>query len=270
MLKFDNICRNVCSLVIEVGSYVYEERMKLREEDIIVKGLHNFVSYVDMTSEDMLKAGLRKIFLDAGFICEESGEDRRFEYNWVIDPLDGTTNYIHGMPFYSISVALMRREEVILGVVYDIERRNIYYSYEGLDCSYKNSDKIYISNVRLIEDALVGTGFPYSDFKYMVEYIELFKYFMEHSHGVRRPGSAALDLVLTGEGVFDIFYEYGLSSWDVAAGSFIVKQSGGIVGDFEGGENYIFGREIVATNRYLYKKVIELTKKYFKEKNKNI
>ncbi len=254
-------------MVENVGNYIEKERNNLKQEDIKVKGLHNFVSYVDMKSEDMLKTELILLFKEAGFIGEESGNDIKNEYNWVVDPLDGTTNYIHGVPFYSISVGLLKGNEVVLGVVYDIVRRNVYYSYDGLKCSYKNREEIYVSEVRNINDALIGTGFPYSDYDYMEEYIDLFKYFMKHSHGVRRPGSAALDLVLTGEGVFDIFYEYGLSSWDVAAGSFIVKQSGGIVGDFEGGENYIFGREIVATNRYLYEEVIRLTKRCFRKNN---
>jgi len=185
---------------------------------------------------------------EAGFIAEEGTETLTGEqYNWIIDPLDGTTNYIHGFSPFAISIALKKDDLIVLGVVYEISLNECFYSWEGAP-AYLNGEIIQVSKATSIESSLVGTGFPYRDFEQLDTYMDLLKFLCINSQGIRRPGSAATDLAYVACGRFDAFYEYGLQAWDVAAGAFLVQQAGGKVCDFKGKNNYIFGQEIIATN----------------------
>jgi len=263
-MNLELISMQVSNLARDIGSFILSERHKINEDNIKVKGLHNLVTYVDTTSEERLTDGLSRIIPTAGFIVEEETIDKKDEhFNWIIDPLDGTTNYIHGIPVYSISIALMEDNEIVLGVVYEVNSRECFYAYKN-GGAFLNKIPIKVSENDKMENALMATGFPYYDYKWLDAYIEAFKYFMKNSRGIRRLGSAAVDLAYVACGRFDGFYEYGLHAWDVAAGSFIIQQAGGKVTDFKGGDDFIFGKEIIAGNDHLFDELKNIIARNFK------
>jgi myo-inositol-1(or 4)-monophosphatase len=247
-MNLEGICKEVIEISRATGQFIRTERKSFKAEKIESKGIHNYVSYVDKKAELMLVDKLGRILPEAGFIAEEgSGTRNDGGLNWVIDPLDGTTNFIHGLPPFSVSIGLIKGMRTILGVVYEVNLDECFYSWEGAP-AFLNSEVIRVSETSLVKDSLIATGFPYTDFKRMGPFLKTFSYFMENSHGLRRLGSAAVDLAYVACGRFDAFYEYGLNPWDVAAGAFIVSQAGGKAGDFSGGEDYLFGGELVASN----------------------
>ena len=262
-MDYSVICGEVCALAKEIGLYIKNEVDKIKNENIEVKGLHDFVTYVDKNAEKKIIQRLQDILPEAGFITEEKTISTKGElYNWVVDPLDGTTNFIHGLPCYSVSIALMRENSIVAGVVYEVNFDECFYAWEG-SAAFLNGKEIEVSKREKVEDALIATGFPYYNFSDLGKYLELFTYFLKHSHGVRRLGSAAVDLAYVACGRFEGFFEYGLNSWDVAAGSIIVQQAGGKVYDFKGSNNYIFGKEIVASNGALAEEFIGVIKDVF-------
>ncbi len=263
-IDIQTLCKEVCVLSKEVGVFIRSERNKFTSEKIEVKGKNDFVSYVDKTSEKRIIDKLAILLPEAGFIAEEGTSSKKGDiYNWIIDPLDGTTNFIHGIPSFAISIALMRNEKLVLGVIYEINLDECFYAWEGSK-SYLNGKEINVSNTSKVSDALLATGFPYYDYSRLDEYMELFKYFMRNTRGLRRLGSAATDLAYVACGRFDGFYEYCLQPWDVAAGSFIVQQAGGKVTDFKGEGNYLFNREIVAGNNLFFDEFLDNIKTHFK------
>jgi myo-inositol-1(or 4)-monophosphatase len=250
-MELKNITESVCDLVIKTGEYIRKETETFLTSDIEVKGLNNFVTYVDKRSEEKLIAGLTSILPGTGFIAEESPLLKTSEINWVIDPLDGTTNFIHGVPVFSISVALMENKEVMSGVIYEINRDECFYTWKGSP-SYLNERIIKVTEAASLSDCLLATGFPYYDFERLDAYMSVFRYFMKTTHGLRRLGSAAADLAYVACGRFDGFYEYGLNPWDVAAGCLLIENAGGKLCDFRMGNEYIFGKEIIATNAMVF------------------
>jgi len=251
-MNLKHICIEVCNLSKEVGSFIRNERLSNNNILIEVKGLHDFVTHVDKSSEQKIVDKLSKLIPESGFIAEENTSTKKGEkYNWIIDPLDGTTNFIHGLTPYAISIALKENDEIILGVVYEIGLDECFYAWKS-GGAYLNGTKIHVSDKKEIKNSLVATGFPYYDYKRIKPFLETLEYFMVNSHGVRRLGSAATDLAYVACGRFEAFYEYGLSPWDVAAGAFIVKEAGGKVSDFIGEKNYIFGKEIIACNNFVF------------------
>lgn len=246
-MDLELINKQVVALAKEVGAFIREQNKKSKE--IEIKGKNNFVTYTDKTSEELIVEGLQKILPEAGFIAEEGSNTTKGErYNWIIDPLDGTTNFIHGLPPFAISIALSdNNNKMILGVVYEIVLDECFYAWQGSN-AYLNGHEISVSQIDKVENSLIATGFPYTYFSRIEKFMQTLDYFMKNSHGVRRLGSAATDLVYVACGRFEAFYEYNLSPWDVAAGAFIVQQAGGKVCDFKGGDDYIFGKEIIATN----------------------
>lgn len=261
-MDLQEICREVINLTKTVGNYISTERENFKQEKVEEKTLNNFVSYVDKTAEEKLVARLKELIPSAGFIVEEGTETKQAdEYNWIVDPLDGTTNFIHDFPFFAISIALTRKDKVVLGVVYEITRDECFYSWEGAP-AYLNEKEIKVSDAATVKDSLIGTGFPYHDYNRLEKYLKLFKWFMENSHGVRRPGSAATDLAYVACGRLDGFYEYGLSPWDVAAGVFLIQQAGGDACDFKGGNDYIFGKELVAGNAKNFAELSKMVGEY--------
>ena len=248
MIDLESVCKQTREIAIEVGRFIKEQQSKITADVIENKGKHDFVTYVDKTAELKIVEALKPIIPEAGFIAEEGTETQTGEtFNWIIDPLDGTTNYIHGFSPYAVSIALKKADKIVLGVVYEISLQECFYSWEGAP-AYLNGKTIQVSQADSIETSLIGTGFPYRDFSLLDKYMELFKHLCMNSQGIRRPGSAATDLAYVACGRFDAFYEYGLKAWDVAAGAFLVQQAGGNVCDFNGGNNYIFGEEIIAGN----------------------
>lgn len=264
-LNLEKIVRQVVEVSGLVSIYLKEEIGLLKRESIETKGIHNFVTYVDRTSEEKIVAALNLILPQAGIIAEEMGDVKRQKrYNWVIDPLDGTTNYIHGLPLYSISIALLDYDEVILGVVHEVNLNECFYAWKGSP-AFLNGNRIMVSQSQKLNDSLIATGFPYHDYSMMELYLKAFGHLMRVSHGLRRLGSAAVDLAYVACGRFDGFYEYGLNLWDVAAGQLIVKQAGGEISDFKGGKNYLLGKKMVATNKLIHRELVNIIKDYFND-----
>jgi myo-inositol-1(or 4)-monophosphatase len=240
-----------CEIARKVGLFMAEERKNFNDSKIENKGLHDLVSYVDKASEKQIIAQLSKLLPESGFIAEEGTSDKHGErFNWVIDPLDGTTNFIQGVPIYAVSIGLLDGEELVLGVVYEVGRDECFYAWKD-GGAYLNGDPIRVSDRGNMHDALLATGFPYNDFSKMDSYMQMLEWTMKNARGVRRLGSAATDMAYVACGRFDAFWEYDLKPWDVAAGAVIVKEAGGTVTDYKGGNNYLFGREIVAGNGLL-------------------
>jgi myo-inositol-1(or 4)-monophosphatase len=247
-MNLENICQEVISIAKTAGAFISGEQLNFDLKRVELKGKANFVSYVDKGAEAIIVEGLAKLIPGSGFITEEgtafeSGE----KYRWVVDPLDGTTNFIHGMPPYAVSIGLLDGSEIILGVVYEISRDECFYAWKGSKAML-NGKEIRVSEAATSGEALISTGFPYGEVKNTDQFIATVKYFMANSHGVRRLGSAATDLSYVAAGRFEAFWEKGLSPWDVAAGAIILRQAGGRVSDFMGSQEFLFSGEIVAAN----------------------
>jgi len=259
-----NITDQVTEVARETGEFIRQERKNFSADRIEIKGLNDLVSYVDKTAEQKIVAALQKLLPEAGFITEEKTTTKVGErYNWIIDPLDGTTNFIHGLPVYSVSIALQEYDQLVSGVVYEVNQDECFYASVNTP-AYLNGNEIRISNAPTISNSLLATGFPYYDFSKQQQYINLFTELMKSCHGLRRMGSAAVDLAYTACGRFEAFYEYNLNSWDVAAGVVIVKQAGGDVVNFSGGDEVINSRELLATNGKITDEMLEMISKFFK------
>ena len=252
MANPDILLQDVISTAKSAGSFIRDELNKLSSSDVETKGHHDYVTYVDKSAEKQIVEGLQLLLPEAGFIVEENTISKQGDvYNWVVDPLDGTTNFIHGIPVFSVSIALMHHDEVILGVVYEVNLDECFSAAKGRG-AFLNGMPIHVSTSRTLKDSLLATGFPYHDYSRMDSFMEFFRWCMENTHGLRRLGSAAVDLAYVACGRFEGFYEYGLNAWDVAAGCLIVKEAGGQVSDFKGKDNYLFGRELLASNNNIY------------------
>lgn len=261
-MSFEEICGQTIELCKTVGGFINSNINNISSDIIEVKSENSFVTYVDKTAEKQLVKGLTKILPEAGFITEEKTIDKVGErYNWIIDPLDGTTNYIHGLPPYSISVGLADDKKIIMGVVLELCLNECFYAWKG-GGAWIDGKKIIVSNVSSISESLLATGFPYCEFSRLDEYMKLFTKLMEMSHGLRRLGSAAVDLAYVACGRFEGFFEYGLNPWDVAAGTIIIEEAGGKVTDFNGGNNSLFGEEIIASNKLVYNDFFQLVKEF--------
>jgi myo-inositol-1(or 4)-monophosphatase len=259
---YKELCLFTCDVARATGKFMAEERKSFDDTKIENKGLHDLVSYVDKESEERIIAALQTLLPESGFIAEEGTNDKRGErFNWVIDPLDGTTNFIQGVPIYAVSIGLLEGDELVLGVVYEVGRDECFYAWKD-GGAYLNGEKIHVSNRGDIHDALLATGFPYNDFSKMESYMQLLEWTMKNARGVRRLGSAATDLAYVACGRFDAFWEYDLKPWDVAAGAIIVKEAGGVVTDFKGGTDYLFGKEILAGNGLLEEMILGKIKEY--------
>ncbi len=249
--KYQQLTLATCEIARTVGKFMAEERKSFDASMIENKGLHDLVSYVDKASEKQIIEELSKLLPESGFIAEEGTSDKHGErFNWVIDPLDGTTNYIQGIPVYAVSIGLLDGNELVLGVVYEVGRNECFYAWKD-GGAFLNGEPIHVSKCAEIHDSLLATGFPYNDFSRMDKYMKFLEWTMKNARGVRRLGSAATDLAYVACGRFDAFWEYDLKPWDVAAGSVIVKEAGGVVTDYKGGNDYLFGREIVASNKLI-------------------
>lgn len=247
-MDLQDICNKIGLTAKNAGQFIREERLKITHDDIELKGKASLVTYVDKNAERMIVADLRKLLPEAGFITEEgtAGEDGE-KYKWVIDPLDGTTNFIHGIFPHSVSIGLIENDQAVAGVVYEVGQDELFSAWKG-GGAWLNGKPIAVSKCSTHEDALLATGFPYYNFEMLNDYLRLLEFFMMETRGMRRMGSAAVDLVYVACGRFDGFFEHALHAWDVAAGIIILQEAGGKVCDFKGGENYLYGRELVASN----------------------
>ncbi len=263
--EYRQICQVVCDIARDAGAYIREELPLLSASDIERKSLNSYVTHVDTTAEKRIVKALEEILPEAGFIVEEESIDKKgYDHKWIVDPLDGTTNFIHGVPCFSVSIALMHRDEMVIGVVYEVMQDECFYAWKG-GGAYLNDNPIRVSETTSLKESLLATGFPYHDYSQLNEYMELFTWCLRNSHGVRRFGSAAVDLAYVACGRFDGFFEYGLNPWDVAAGSLIVKEAGGAVSDFSKKDNFVFGKEILAVNSAVYQELSKKIKSVFKK-----
>lgn len=265
-MDYELLCTKVLGIVRLTGNFIRKESMNFDSNKVEFKGLNDLVSYVDKQAERILVDNLAELLPDSGFITEEQTISKKGEvYNWIIDPLDGTTNFIHGIPTYSVSVALYAYDQPVIGVVYEINRAEMFYAYKG-GAAYLNNKVIKVSTRTSIADTLLATGFPYYDFEKQPQYMALFTELMRKCHGLRRIGSAAVDLAYVACGRFDAFFEYNLNAWDVAAGAFIVQQAGGKVMNFSGGAEYIDARELLATNSRIDDELLGNIQTHFSKK----
>ncbi|MGM0375909.1 MAG: inositol monophosphatase family protein [Bacteroidota bacterium] len=254
------ICEETVKIARETGHFVKQSRKENRP-DVETKGRNDFVTEIDKASEEKLVKALGRLLPEAGFIAEENTSDKEGNtYNWIIDPIDGTTNFIHGLYPYAISIALQENDQIVAGVVYEIGMDECFYAWKG-GPALLNGTEIKVSETSAVADSLIATGFPYTNHSLINNFMETLDFFMKHSHGLRRLGSAAADLAYVACGRFDAFYEYNLKPWDVAAGAFIIQQAGGKVCDFRGGDNYLYGGEIVTANGIMFQEMKDVIKK---------
>ncbi|MCE1199038.1 MAG: inositol monophosphatase [Marinilabiliales bacterium] len=265
-MNLENICQEVIATAKSAGAFIAGERVHFNAATIEKKGKANFVSYVDKMAEEMIVADLRKILPEAGFITEEgTATDSGERFRWVIDPLDGTTNFIHGTPPYAVSIGLIDHQEIILGVVYEIFRGECFYAWKGSP-AFVDGKVIHVSDAATSEESLIITGFPYGDLQYVDEFTTAIRYFMGNSHGIRRFGSAATDLSYVAAGRAEAFWELGLHAWDVAAGALILQQAGGKVSDFKGSDQFLFSGEIVAATGKYFTEFQRLIAEFYSKK----
>ncbi|MCD6367302.1 MAG: inositol monophosphatase [Bacteroidales bacterium] len=254
-MNLEKIVTAANELIRETGNFLRNEITKVRAADIEKKQVHDFVTYVDKTSEKQLVEGLARILPEAGFLTEEKTTAQTDKpLRWIIDPLDGTTNYIHGLPPYSISVALAKDNKLIAGIIYEVTHNELFYGWKN-GGAFLNGNPIHVSSTKKVFDSFLATGFPFKDYKYLDNYMKTLSYFMENSQGLRRLGSAAVDLAYVACGRFDGFYEYSLQPWDIATGAFLVEEAGGKVTDFTGSNNFLFGEEIIAANPLIFEEL---------------
>ena len=220
------------------------DRIKVTE-----KGPNDFATEVDQAAEQAIMEILTTAYPTHAVLAEESGASSNLhddnENVWIIDPLDGTTNFIHGFPQYCVSIALQQRGQITQAVIFDPTRNDLFTASKGAG-AYLNDRRLRVTKRDRIQDALIGTGFPYRNMQDLEEYIEMFRIMTQKCAGLRRPGAAALDLAYVAAGRLDGFFEKGLKPWDMAAGSLLVTEAGGIVGTFAGESNYLYKDEVIA------------------------
>lgn len=261
-MDYESICRQVCDVAREAGAYIAGQRRLFSYDKVEFKGAHNLVSYVDKETEKLLVRRLGAIVPEAGFVTEEGTVECRMdrEWRWIVDPLDGTTNFAHGLAPYCVSIALMRGEELVVGVVYEITHDEMFYAWQG-SAAYLNGEVIRVSDINTIDKALVAIGFSYSSEELMGDSLRQVDYFQRHSDGVRRTGSAAANIIYVACGRMDVFAQPNLSAWDVAGGALIAQRAGAAVSDFAGGTDYVFGRQIVVASPRVYDEFLSVVRR---------
>ena len=256
-INLKSITEQVIEISREVAVYIKNESENFSLEKVQVKSKNEFVSYVDKEAERQLVEKLKTLVPDAGFITEENtitSEEK--DYQWIIDPLDGTTNFIHNSTPYAISIALAHKMEPIVGVIYEITHDEMFYSWQGSK-SFLNGKEIRVSEVNLLSNAMIAFGRPYN---YEVRYNELIasiEYFIKNTHAIRLAGSAATELAYVACGRYDGRYEFNLKPWDIAAGILIIENAGGKVCDFNGEKNYFQNGSVLASNEGIFEEFKE-------------
>ena len=261
-MDLEEIKKKVIKLSHECADFMQAEAKSFDYSKVELKGKNDLVSYVDKELEKQIVRSLKDILPEAGFLTEEGTESTDDNpLKWVIDPLDGTTNFIHGLPIYSISIALIQDNEVLVGVVLEPNRNECFHATKG-GGAFCNESPISVSPLSKLGDSLLATGYPFYDFEKLDQYISILNSLMKNAHGLRRLGSAAVDLAYVAMGRYEAYFEYNLNPWDIAAGTLIVQEAGGKVTDFSGDNNFIFGRELVAANS-THQEILNVIKKHW-------
>ncbi|MEQ8424473.1 MAG: inositol monophosphatase family protein [Cyclobacteriaceae bacterium] len=263
MIDLGQLEKDVIELSTEVAHFISQEVTNFDKSRIEHKNSpNNLVSYVDKEAEKKIVKALHAVLPGSGFLAEEGTKSEgTTEYRWIIDPLDGTTNFTHGLPPYAISIGLARQDKIILGVVHEVSRMECFSATEN-GPALLNGNEISVASTQTLNEGLLATGFPYYHFNKRDEYLSIIKTFLEVTHGVRRLGSAATDLAYVACGRMDGFFEYNLNPWDVAAGSLIVERAGGKVTDFKGENNFLYGGEICAAGK-IQPEMVEIIKRHW-------
>ena len=260
-MQYQKICFDTMEVVREAAAYVRERHQERGDLNIEKKGRQNYVTEVDTHTEQILVKGLSALLPEAGFIAEEGTNKKQGDtWNWIIDPVDGTTNFIHGVFPFAISVGLREGDRVVAGIIYEFGLDEFFYAWEG-GGAWLNGKPVRVSSVPRVRDALIATGFPYTDFSRMDQFMESVDYFMKNSNGLRRLGSAATDIAYVACGRFDAFYEYGLNPWDIAAGILLVREAGGKVSDFGGNEDVLHREHVICSNGLMFAEFLDVIRK---------
>jgi myo-inositol-1(or 4)-monophosphatase len=262
MKNLDLLLAQTIDTAAKAAAFIGQERGHFSYGQAEIKGLNDLVSYVDKTSEAMIVKELQRILPEAGFVVEENSAQGVKAYNWIVDPLDGTTNFVHGIPCYAVSIALEHQGNILLGVVHEVSRSECFYATRG-GGAFLNGKPIRVSERRTLSESLIATGFPIYNFSRIDDYLRVFMHLMKNTHGLRRIGAAAVDLCYLACGRVDAYFEYNLHPWDVAAGGLIVKEAGGTMSDFSGGHNWLYGREACSTNGLLKEEFEALIGQHF-------
>ena len=241
----------------KAGSIINRASLDIDLVKVAAKGRSDFVTEVDRAAEQAILDILLKAYPDHAILAEESGASGESEYTWIIDPLDGTTNFIHGFPQYAVSIALRHREHITQAVVYDPTRNELFTATRGRG-AFLNERRMRVSRRTKLQECLIGTGFPFRSFEHLDEYVRMFRNVTEHTAGIRRPGAAALDLAYVAAGRLDGFWEIGLSPWDMAAGSLLILEAGGLVSDFKGDTAYLEEGSIVCGAPKIFPQLLNL------------
>ena len=246
------------------GALINRASLEIDLLKVSSKAPNDFVTEVDHAAERTIIETILAAYPGHGILGEESGRQhgaKDSDYLWIIDPLDGTTNFIHGLPFYAVSIALAFKGQVQQAVVYDPSRNDLYFASKGRG-AFLNDKRLRVSKRVRLAESLIGTGFPFRKGDDFQRYLRMFESVMQNCAGLRRPGAAALDLCFVAAGYYDGFFETGLSPWDIAAGSLLITEAGGLVGNFTGDADYLYQREVVAGNPKVYGQLVQLLAPY--------
>ena len=241
----------------QAGALISRASLDLGKLTVHSKSDRDYVSEVDQVAEQTIIQILHDAYPDHAILAEESGASGQSEYQWIIDPLDGTTNFLHGLPQYAVSIALKHKQQLFQAVVYDPARNELFTASRG-GGAYLNDRRIRVAKRTKLQETLIGTGFPFRDMTHADAYLAIFRELMAKTSGLRRPGSAALDLAWVACGRYDGFFEFGLNPWDLAAGALLVTEAGGMVGNLLGNEGYLQSGNIVAANPKVFAQLVPL------------
>jgi myo-inositol-1(or 4)-monophosphatase len=252
-----SILEHALPVVANAAAFIRSQAGLVEEAAIETKSRNSLVSYVDVNAEKMLVEGLRKIIPESSFITEESTIDQvHSAYTWIIDPLDGTTNFLQNIPFYCVSVALAYNNVLVVGIVHDVEHDEVFYATLG-GGAFCDGKQIHVSKRADVGDAVVATGFPYASRDVYPKLTAVFEFFIQHARGIRRLGSAALDLAYVACARVDVYYETSLNEWDIAAGILLVTEAGGKVSDFSSGQEMLRNGQVIAANAEVHNAVVD-------------
>jgi myo-inositol-1(or 4)-monophosphatase len=239
------------------GNLIHRAADNLDHLTVTKKSHADYVSEVDRAAERIIIESLLEAYPSHAILAEESGAQGESEYVWIIDPLDGTTNFLHGVPQYAVSIALQHNGVLTQAVVYDPTKNDLFTATRGRG-AFRNDKRLRVSKRKEMADSLIGTGFPYTNFEHMDAYMDIMRDVMQKSAGLRRPGAASLDLAWTAAGRYDGFFETGLKPWDMAAGALLITEAGGMVSDLHGSDTYLKTGHICAGNPDIHQHLLHI------------
>lgn len=265
MMINEYFAQSVKIVAEKAAHFIQDNFGKVKSGEIVTKDLNSLVSFVDVEAEKIILNGLNQVLPGSSFLAEEgtSQEVADSEIMWIVDPLDGTTNFLHQIPVFAISIALQVQGEIVFGMVYEVNRNECFHAIKGKG-AFVDNQPIRVQE-SLFSDSLIATGFPYYDFSQASMYLNTLESIIQNTRGVRRLGAAAVDLAYVSCGRFNGFFEYSLAPWDVAAGALLVQEAGGVVTDFEGGQNWLHGKSIIAGSPTGHQELFKLIQQNFKQ-----